>query len=112
MMVQFIANNQSNNNDHNINPPPVPKIDMLARFPRFLPKKFSSAAEPMVANDWPKPTNDEPDFARQKLKLVSFHMKSDQNITSSMFTRQEDICSTSLALQGRTYKIRLYELLP
>jgi hypothetical protein len=49
MIAHFMANNQNNNNEPNNNPPPLPQIDMLSRFHRFRNKKFSGAAEPMIA---------------------------------------------------------------
>jgi hypothetical protein len=53
MMTQFIqasANNMNNNN--NPPPPPPPQVDRLARFLRLRPNKFSSATDPIVADDW------------------------------------------------------------
>ncbi|XP_071683185.1 uncharacterized protein [Lolium perenne] len=51
-MNQFIANqNQSNNNHHNNNNNPPPGVDMLTRFLRLRPAKFSTAPEPMIALD-------------------------------------------------------------
>ncbi|XP_051230224.1 uncharacterized protein [Lolium perenne] len=47
-----------NNNNHNPPPPPPPPhVDMLTRFLRLRPEKFSRAAEPMVANDWLRSVN-------------------------------------------------------
>jgi hypothetical protein len=55
MMAQFIqANNNNNNNNNNPSPPPAPppQVDRLAKFLRLRPNKFSSATEPIVADDW------------------------------------------------------------
>jgi hypothetical protein len=56
VMTQFLANanNNSNNNNNNNNPPPLPppQVDMLARFLRLRPAKFSHAAEQLEAMDW------------------------------------------------------------
>ena len=52
MMTQFIAQNQNNNNNNNNPPPPPPQVDRLARFLRLKPNKFSTASEPIVADDW------------------------------------------------------------
>jgi 3-hydroxymyristoyl/3-hydroxydecanoyl-(acyl carrier protein) dehydratase len=50
VMTQFLANTQNNNNPP---PPPPPRqVDMLARFLRLHPAKFSRAAEPLEAMDW------------------------------------------------------------
>jgi hypothetical protein len=60
MMAQFIqANNNNNNNNNNPPPPPPPppQVDRFARFMRLRPNKFSSAAEPIVANDWLRSVN-------------------------------------------------------
>jgi hypothetical protein len=51
VMAQFMNNNQNNNLNNNNNNPPL-QVDMLTRFLRLRPEKFSSAAEPMVALDW------------------------------------------------------------
>jgi hypothetical protein len=53
VMTQFLANaNNNNNNNKNPPPPPPPQVDMLARFLRLRPAKFSHAAEPLAAMDW------------------------------------------------------------
>jgi hypothetical protein len=56
VMTQILANVQNNNNNNNNNnpppPPPPPQVDMLARFIRLRPAKFSCAAEPLEAMDW------------------------------------------------------------
>jgi hypothetical protein len=53
VMTQFLANTQNNNNNNNPPPPPPPpQVDMLARFLRLCPTKFSRAAEPLEAMDW------------------------------------------------------------
>jgi hypothetical protein len=57
MMTQFFQTNANNNNNNNNNPPPPPpppppQVDRLARFLRLRPNKFSSAMEPIVADDW------------------------------------------------------------
>jgi hypothetical protein len=56
VMTQFLANVQNNNNNNNNPPPPPPlpppQVDMLARFLRLRPAKFSRAAEPLEAMDW------------------------------------------------------------
>jgi hypothetical protein len=50
MMIQFIQANANNNNPPP--PPPPPQVDRLARFLRLRPNKFSSATDPIVADDW------------------------------------------------------------
>jgi hypothetical protein len=53
-MTQFLTNVQNNNNNNNNPPPPPPpppQVDMLARFLRLHPTKFSCAAEPLEAMD-------------------------------------------------------------
>jgi hypothetical protein len=59
MMIQFIQASANNNNYNNNNnppppppPPPPPQVDRLARFLRLRPNKFSSATDPIVADDW------------------------------------------------------------
>jgi hypothetical protein len=53
VMTQFLANAQNNNNNNNNPPPPPPpQVDMLARFLRLCPTKFSHGAEPLEAMDW------------------------------------------------------------
>jgi hypothetical protein len=52
VMTQFLANANNNNNNNNPPPPPPPpQVDMLARFLRLRPAKFSRAAEPLEAMD-------------------------------------------------------------
>ena len=46
VMTQFLAN------QNNQPPPPPPQVDRLARFLRLRPNKFSTAAEPILADDW------------------------------------------------------------
>src|SRR3954468_576906 len=53
MMTTFIQN-QNNNNNNNNNPP---GFDMLTRFLRLRPAKFSGTTDPMVANDWLRSVN-------------------------------------------------------
>src|SRR3954469_17373171 len=48
-------NNNSNNNNNNNNNPPG--FDMLTRFLRLRPAKFSGTTNPMVANDWLRSVN-------------------------------------------------------
>jgi hypothetical protein len=60
MMTQFIQASASNNNNNNHPPPPPPpppQVDRLARFLRLRPNKFSSATEPIVADDWLRSVN-------------------------------------------------------
>jgi hypothetical protein len=55
VMTQFLANVQNNNNNNNPPPPPPPpppQVNMLTRFLRLRPAKFSRAAEPLEAMDW------------------------------------------------------------
>src|SRR3954468_6386074 len=57
MMTTFIQNqnnNNPNNNNNNNNPP---GFDMLTRFLRLRPAKFSGTTDPMVANDWLRSVN-------------------------------------------------------
>ena len=62
LMTQFMQNNNNNNQNNNNNPPPPPpppppQVDRLARFLRLRPNKFSSATEPIVADDWLRSVN-------------------------------------------------------
>jgi hypothetical protein len=58
VMTQFLANANNNNNNNNDPPPPPPtQVDMLARFLRLRPAKFSCAAEPLEAKDWLRSIN-------------------------------------------------------
>ena len=62
LRTQFLQNNNNNNNQNNNNPPPPPPpppppIDRLTRFLRLRPNKFSSAIEPIVADDWLRSIN-------------------------------------------------------
>src|SRR3954466_15502885 len=62
MMTTFIQNqnnnnnnnnpNNNNNNNPNNNNNNPPGFDMLTRFLRLRPAKFSGTTDPMVANDW------------------------------------------------------------
>ena len=55
MMTQFMNNqnnNQNNNNQNNNNQNNPPHVDMLSRFLRLRPNKFSGTTDPMAANDW------------------------------------------------------------
>ena len=54
MMAQFIQNTNNNNNNP---PPPPPHVDRLTRFLRLRPNKFSTATEPIVADDWLRSVN-------------------------------------------------------
>ena len=54
MMTKLIGATNKNNHNNNHNPPPPPPpppVDMLARFLRLRPNKFSSSTEPLVADD-------------------------------------------------------------
>src|SRR3954469_19409511 len=51
MMTTFMQN-QNNNNNNNNNQNNPPGFDMLTRFLRLGPAKFSGTTDPMVANDW------------------------------------------------------------
>jgi hypothetical protein len=51
VMTQFLAN-ANNNNNNPPPPPPPPQVDMLVRFLRLHPAKFSHAAKPLEAMDW------------------------------------------------------------
>ena len=66
LMTQFMQNNnnqnnnnnnQNNNNNNQNNNNPPPQVDRLARFLRLRPNKFSSATEPIVADDWLRSVN-------------------------------------------------------
>jgi hypothetical protein len=61
MMTQFIQASANNNNNNNHPPPPPlpppPQVDRLARFLRLRPNNFSSATEPIVADDWLRSVN-------------------------------------------------------
>ena len=54
MMAQFMQNttNKNNSNPPPPPPPPPPQVDRLARFLRLRPNKFSTANEPIIADDW------------------------------------------------------------
>jgi hypothetical protein len=53
VMTQFLANANNNNNNNNNPPPPLsPQVEMLTRFLRLRPSKFSHTAEPLEAMDW------------------------------------------------------------
>jgi hypothetical protein len=57
-MTQFLANANNNNNNNNPPPPPPPpQVDMLARFLRLRPTKFSHATKPLEAMDWLRSVN-------------------------------------------------------
>src|SRR3954465_6462790 len=45
------------NNQYPPPPPPPPPVDMLARFLRLNPQRFSSTPEPIVADDWLRSVN-------------------------------------------------------
>ena len=53
VMTQILANN-------NNNPPPPPQVDMLTRFLMLRPATFTSASEPVVADDWLRSVNKNP----------------------------------------------------
>src|SRR3954468_25105594 len=63
MMTTFMQNqnqnnnNSNNNNNNNNNQNNPPGFDMLTRFLRLRPAKFSGTTEPMVANDWLRSVN-------------------------------------------------------
>src|SRR4051812_2550846 len=56
MMTTFIQNKSNNNNNNNNNNNP-PGFDMLTRFLRLRPAKFSGTTDPMVVNDWLRSVN-------------------------------------------------------
>lgn len=56
-LIQLLAQNMGNNNNNNNNPPPPPPVDMLTRFLRLNPQRFSSSPEPIVADDWLRAVN-------------------------------------------------------
>jgi hypothetical protein len=51
-MTQFIQASTTLMNNNNNNPPPPPQVDRLAHFLKLRPNKFSSATDPIVADDW------------------------------------------------------------
>ena len=51
MMAQFMQNT-TNNSNNNPPPTPPPQVNTLARFLRLRPNKFSTATEPIIADDW------------------------------------------------------------
>ncbi|XP_073362399.1 uncharacterized protein [Aegilops tauschii subsp. strangulata] len=55
-LIQLLVQNQNNNNNNN-NPPPPPPVDMLTRFLRLNPQRFSSSPEPIMADDWLRAVN-------------------------------------------------------
>ena len=55
VMTHIIANN--NNNQNPPPPPPPPQVDMLTRFLRLRPATFTSASEPVLADDWLRSVN-------------------------------------------------------
>jgi hypothetical protein len=85
MMTQLIQANANNNNNNNNNPPPPPpppppQVDRLARFLRLRPNKFSSATEPIVADDWLRSVN--------------------KDLTTCECTEAEKVCFTAHLLEG------------
>ncbi|KAK1606927.1 hypothetical protein QYE76_030600 [Lolium multiflorum] len=59
MMTQFFQHQNNNNNapPPPPPPPPPPQVDRLTRFLRLRPSKFSTATEPIVADDWLRSVN-------------------------------------------------------
>src|SRR3954462_14163190 len=57
MMTTFIQNQNNNNNNNNNNQNNPPGFDMLTRFLRLRPAKFSGTTDPMVDNDWLRSVN-------------------------------------------------------
>ena len=55
-LIQLLTQNQNNNNNNN-NPPPPPPVDMLTRFLRLNPQRFSSSPEPIVVDGWLRAVN-------------------------------------------------------
>ena len=53
MMAPFMANQ----NAPPPPPPPPPQVDMLERFLKLRPTKFSNATEPIVDDDWLRSVN-------------------------------------------------------
>ena len=51
--------NQNNNNENNNNNNPPPHVDMLTRFLMLSTPRFSSAAEPILADDWLRTVNND-----------------------------------------------------
>lgn len=49
-LIQLLTQNMATNNNNP--PPPPPQADMLSRFLRLGPPRFSSSSEPIVADDW------------------------------------------------------------
>jgi hypothetical protein len=57
-LIQLLTQNLANQNNNNNPPPPLPpQVDMLARFLRLRPAKFSYATEPLQAIDWIRSVN-------------------------------------------------------
>ena len=55
-MTQFMQNqNQNNNNNNNQNNPPA--LDMLTKFLKLRPARFSGTTDPMEADDWLRSVN-------------------------------------------------------
>jgi hypothetical protein len=55
--IQASTTTTNNNNPPPTPPPPPPQVDRLARFLRLGPNKFSSAIDPIVADDWLRSIN-------------------------------------------------------
>src|SRR4051812_43673922 len=53
MITTFIQNqNQNNNNNNNNNQNNPPALDMLTKFLKLRPARFSGTTDPMEANEW------------------------------------------------------------
>ena len=52
---QLVTQNQEDNK--NIPAPPPPQVDMLIRFLKLRPGKFSRTEEPILADDWLRSVN-------------------------------------------------------
>src|SRR3954467_8297392 len=55
MLIQNQNNNNNNKNNNNQNNPPA--VDMLTRFLKLRPARFSGTTDPMEANDWLRSVN-------------------------------------------------------
>ena len=52
MVAQFLVNQNAPPSQPPSPPPPPPQVDRLERFLKLRPNRFSTATEPIMADDW------------------------------------------------------------
>src|SRR4051812_49322909 len=57
MMNTLIQNQNNNNNNNNNSQNNPPALDMLTKFLKLRPARFSRTTDPMVADDWLRSVN-------------------------------------------------------